>query len=249
MSAEALFLVVLVVCAAYWYWHREKSDERSLSPPQTPEPSSPSPIRASEEADPFLQEVASEKKRIDTVISMAQQQHECELDMRFADDVKLKKRLSKFARDNKLDEALIALWGEVKYYPAWSTRDDFDKWNRLHLESISSSDKGDTNSIEFTHQAQRFKITERRWSGMEGDSYSDLSFFEDSEEVFAIGCSVDHGEYETSYRCNSVSAFKKRGNWAKVLLEYYGRIQIERNKSSAEFKYFRADEIKSRFEE
>ena len=163
--------------------------------------------------------------------------------------MKTKERLSKFARDNGLDKALIALWGEIKNYPAWSTRDDFDKWNKLHLTSIAGSNEGEISSVEFTHDAQRFKLSERKWYGIEGESYSDMSFAEDAEEVFAIGCSVEHGEYETSYQCHGVSAFKKRGNWAKVLLEYYGRIQIERNNSSAEFKYFRADEIKSRFAE
>ena len=51
------------------------------------------------------------------------------------------------------------------------------------------------------------------------------------------------------YRCLDITAFKKRGHWAKLLLEMHRRIQIERNKSSAEFKYSHADEIKTRFEE
>ncbi|HEV8328274.1 MAG TPA: hypothetical protein VGQ08_12395 [Nitrospiraceae bacterium] len=66
--------------------------------------------------------------------------------------------------------------------------------------------------------------------------------------MFAIGCTVNYSEYGTSYPCHSISAFKKRGNWAKSLLEHYGRIQIERNKASSQLKYFRAEEIKSRFE-
>ena len=96
---------------------------------------------------------------------------------------------------------------------------------------------------------QRFKVTQRTWSGMESESYADFSFFEDGDEVFAIGCSIDYQEFGTGYSCCNVSAFKKRGNWVKVLLQYYGQIQIAQNKSSAEFKYFSADEIKSRFKE
>lgn len=126
-----------------------------------------------------MQQVASEKARTDTAVSVAGQQHERELEERFAEDVRLKKRLSQFARVNELDKALVALWKEINCYPAWSNRD----------------------------------------------------------------------EYSTSYSCFDVSAFKKRGNWAKVLLQYHGQIQIAQNKSSAELKYFRADEIKSRFKE
>ena len=163
--------------------------------------------------------------------------------------MKLKERLSQFARAHELDKALVALWEETKHYPAWSSRGDFDKWNKLHLTDIGGSSEKDTQSVEFTHGAQHYKTTERTWSGLDGESYADLSFFEEGNEVFAIGCSLEHGEYGTSYRCLNISALKKRGNWAQVLLEYYGHIKIERNKSSANFKYFRADEIKSRFEE
>lgn len=221
----------------------------SSDPSPVPQPVPPSPTQTLGEIDPFLQQVASEKIRTDAAITVALQQHERELETRFADDVKLKERLSQFARVNELDKALIALWEEIEHYPAWSSRDDFDKWNKLHLTDIVGSSEKDTKSVEFMHGAQRFKVMERTWSGMEDDSYADFSFFEDGEEVFAIGCSVDYGEYGTSYRCHGISAFKKRGNWAKVLFECYGRIQIERNKSSSELKYFRADEIKSRFEE
>ena len=185
----------------------------------------------------------------DAVVTTAVKQHERELEQRFAEDVKLKERLSQFARAHELDKALIAFWEEIQHYPAWSSRDDFEKWNRLKLTGLGGSSEGDVKSVKFTRGVQRFKMTERIWSGMEGESYADFAFFEDDDEVFAIGCSMDYGEYANSYRCFNISAFKKRGNWPAVLLEYYGQIQIEKNKSSADFKYFRADEIKSRFEE
>lgn len=249
MNSEALVLIVLAACVVYWYVRRARSDRSSSPPPPVPQPIPPSLAQTFGETDPFLRQVASEKVRTDAAVTAALQLHERELEKRFADDVKLKERLSQFARVNELDKALIALWEEIKHYPAWSSRDDFDKWNKLHLTDIAGSSEKDTESVEFMHGTQRFNVTERSWSGMEGDSYADFSFFEDGDEVFAIGCSIDYGEYGTSYRCLGISAFKKRGNWAKVLLEYYGRIQVERSKSSAELKYFRADEIKSRFEE
>ena len=203
----------------------------------------------SEPEDNFLRQVASEKTRTDAAIAAASQQHAHELETRFADDVKLRDQLSQFARANELDTVLIALWEEIKHYPALSSREDFDKRNKLHLTDIASASEKDTESIEFMYDGQRFKVTARSWSGMDMDSYVAYSFFEDGEEVFAIGCTLDSSGYGTSYRCHSISAFKKRGNWAKSLLEHYGRIKIERNKVSSQLKYyFRADEIKSRFE-
>lgn len=245
MSAEVFILIVLVACVAYWYSRRDRADKPSTSLPPVQQAVAPAGPQSQSDVDPFMQQIASEKARTDATVSAALQQHGRELEERFADDVRLKERLSQFARTNELDEALIALWEEIKYYPAWSSRGDFDKWNKLHLSGISGTKEKDTESVEFMHGTQRFTVTQRTWSD---ESYADFSFLEDGDEVFAIGCSVDYEEYGTSYRCLNVSAFKNRGSWAKMLLQYYGQIQIERNKSSVESKYFLADEIKSRFE-
>lgn len=249
MSSETLLLLVLAAGAAYWYWQKNRPNVASAPEIKTQEPPSQSPAHDPEEIDPFLRAVTLEKERADSAIDDARHQHERELETRFANDVKLKERLSKFARDQKLDAALSDLWKEIRHYPAWSSRDDFEKWNKLHLAGISGSKEGETESVEFSQGNQRFKITERRWYGIEGERYSDMSLFEDSEEVFAISCSI-HDEYDVdAYSCHGISAFKKRGNWPQVILEYYTQIQIERQKLTDGFKYFRADEIKSRFEE
>ncbi|HEV8328275.1 MAG TPA: hypothetical protein VGQ08_12400 [Nitrospiraceae bacterium] len=93
-------------------------------------------LSRSEPENNFLQQVASEMTRTDAAITAVSQQHGHELETRFADDVKLGEQLSQFARANELDTALIALWEEIEHYPAWSSREDFDKWNKLHLTDI-----------------------------------------------------------------------------------------------------------------
>lgn len=245
MTTETFLFFVLAAVAAFWYWQKNKpkvtpAPHKAEEPPSIPEP---------EEIDPFLQAIALQKVCTDSAIKDAKNQHEHELETRFANDVKLKERLSKFARDNKLDSALSDLWKEIRHYPAWSSHDDFEKWNKLHLAGISGSKDGDTESVEFFHGNHRFKITERRWYGIEGERYSDMSLFEDSEEVFAINCSI-YDKYDVDeYSCHGIAAFRKRGSWPQVILGYYAQIQIERNKLTDGLKYFRADEIKSRFEE
>ena len=78
---------------------------------------------------------------------------------------------------------------------------------------------------------------------------SDLLFFEDGDEVFAIECLVNSGDEGAGHICQRISTFKKRDNWPKVLLEYYGQLKIEKDKFLHEVKYFRSCDIKSCFEE
>ena len=253
MSGEILLLVTLLAYGAYWYFNRTKAKKPPSAAP-TPSPAlSPIPeaVRSGVQTvtDPFLNAVAAKKARSDAVVAAATQEYKHELDGRFSEDLALKERLSKFARANELDKALIALWEEIRHYPAWSSREDFAKWNKLQLTGVSGETNNDFRSVEFTHGSQTFKLSERSWSGMEAESYADFSLLENSDEVFAISCSSEYGNYGTDYNCLSISAFKKHGAWANVLLELHALIQIERNKTSAGFGYFRAEEIKSRFKE
>jgi len=254
MSDELLVILVLsviAVCVAYWYARRAKSDNSLPLKPDVTQPVSPSPEQAQPEIDPFLQQVVSDKAHIDEAVITAVQQHERELEQRFASDakhIKLKEQLSQFARMNELDEALIALWEEIEHYPTRSGEVDFDNWNKLNLIGIGGSSEGDTNSVEFMRGNQCFKVTERTRSEMKGLNV-DLSFFEDGDEVFAIECLVNSGNEGVGHICQRISTFKKRGNWPKVLLEYYGQIKIEKGKSLNAVKYFCAAETKSHFEE
>ena len=192
-------------------------------------------------ADPFLEEIASAKREADVDVDRATQTLERQLENRFSEDLGLKERLSRFAREHELDQALIAVWEEIKYYPSWVKREDFDKWNKLRLTDIEGSDEGEWNSVSFSHNGRRYSLSRKKWQGMAG-TCADFSLKENGVEVFGISCSVD---------CDwlDIVTFKKHGQWAKLLLEMHRLIRIEENKSSTGLKYFRADEIKKRFEE
>lgn len=263
MNSDLIVLIIIAACAVYLY-SRGFSSPR---PPQSAQSPFPEPAEQHKQAvensgdvdepsrrvlqdDPFLRKIVTEKLIVDEEVSKAVTEYERELDERFSDDLKIKARLSRFAKENGLDRALIAVWEEIKYYPAWSQREDFSKWNSLELGGIDGLDEGDVKTVIFvTDEGQRFILSETRSTGMEGDAYADFSFSEDGVEVFAIGCSADYEEYGVNYQCHTISAFRKRGNWASILLRLYGRTRIGREKLSAKTQYFRADEIKSRFEE
>jgi hypothetical protein len=200
-------------------------------------------------ADHFSDEIARERARILEVVAAATERYESELAERFADDLRVKQRLSDFARANNLDSALTALWNEIKHYPAWSQRDDFDKWNTLNLSGIAGTKADDTEAVEFVHDDRRFGVVRRMWSGEDNASYADFTLIENDEEVFAISCAVEDDGYRTRYACFDIRGFKKRGVWAKVLLHYYGEILNRENRLVAECGYPFADEIQERFEE
>ncbi len=247
MQIELIILVVLaviIVCAVYWYLHRAKSvNSSSLK-------FGPTKIEALPETDPFLQKIASDKADIDKATILAVQQHENELEQRFASDmkhVKIMEQLSQFARVNELDEALIALWEEIKNYPEWSRQEDPDKWNKLNLTGISGLNDKDTSTVEFMRGAQQFRISRRVQSGVK-ETIAGLSLFEDDKEVFAIDCLITSCDEEAKHICQRINTFKRRGNWARAILEYYGQLKIEKKNSLNDVKYFCAAEIKSHFD-
>jgi hypothetical protein len=235
-STILFILLICMLCGVYWYVRNHKKSNNLL------------PLRAVE--DPYLEEVASFKAKIDKSVTTAVRQHEQELEQRYENDaahLHRKERLSQFARIADLDKALIVIWEEIEHYPIWLKRDDSDKWNKLSLEGINSSNKEDLYSVEFLYDSQQLKITEKTQSKT-GELNSILSLFENDIEVFAIECSINAIDEKTNHICQQICAFKERGNWPKVLLKLYGQIRIEEGKSADEVKYFRANECKSSFE-
>ena len=231
-----LILLISMLGVAYWY-ARNRIKRNSLLP-----------LRI--DGDPYLQEVASFKAKIDKTVTTTVRQHEQELEQRYENDaehLQRKERLSQFARATELDKALIVIWEEIEHYPLWLKRDDSDKWNKLNLQGINGSGKEDTYSVEFLYSSQQFKITEKTQNET-GELNSMLILFEDNVEVFAIECSINALDEKTNHICQQICAFKEKGNWPKTLLELYGRIRIEKGKSADEVKYFRVNEFKSRFE-
>jgi len=234
--AILLILLISMLCVAYWYTRNRIKRNNLL------------PLRV--DGDPYLQGVATFKKKIDKTVTTTVRRHEQELEQRYENDAEhlhRKERLSQFARAADLDKALIVIWEEIEHYPLWLKRDDSDKWNKLNLQGINGSSKEDTYSVEFLYDSQQFRVTEKTQSET-GELNSILFLFEDNIEVFAIECSINAIDEEANHICQQICAFKERGNWPKILLELYGRIRIEKGKSADEVKYFRANEFKSRFE-
>lgn len=222
----------------YMWWKKNETQQQPLPVVNKPKPP----------GEEFLEAIVSAKARADVEVESARRQHEADLRNRFEDDVRFKERLTKFAQENDLDDALVALWEEVHNYAACAAARKDQEWNRLRITDPVDSSTDRLRQVQFTYDGHRFCVTRKDWSGEDGDSYADFALLEDGEEMFAISCSENIDEYLSTYTSNSVSAFKKKGSWGTTLLRFYAEIRKGRDKRG-NFRYFGAENIKNRFQE
>jgi hypothetical protein len=250
MSLEALLILAIAIYAVYWLVQRfgTGTAPTPLEAKQPPPPAEEIDKDPPEPADPFLVKVQEARRRAEAELTEETNAHSKGLRTRFGEDVKLKEELATFARENGLDRALIAVAEEIRHYPSWSRRADFEKWNKLQLSEVSGEREGDEEYVEFMFNGTRYKIIKSASTGYDGDLYTDFSIFEKNEEMFSISCSSEYHEHGMSHSCLDVTAFRRRGNWAEALLLMRGRIDAESKKGSTDLSYLKADEIRSKFE-
>lgn len=147
-------------------------------------------------------------------------------------------RLSEFAKKQELDQALMALWEEIKHYPARAKQKDGNRaWNRLGVEKVGGSEDGQKTTVAFSYAAHQYAISstvrdQKFFFPGDEELVTDFDLLEDGKEVFAISCSKEFDELETSNKCLSVNAFKRHGEWAKMLIQLHGHIRQKTNKNS-----------------
>lgn len=248
MDYFILLLLLLVGWVAYGVWSRWVSSTETPIEKKVDESPLPQPEEPERLEDAFLSQIRTTKAKADADVEAASTQHEQRLKEQFEEDLKLKARLSEFAIDHRLDKALVALWGEIKYLPDYTNRPNYTELNKLNLVGVIGCKDKDTQTVEFEHDGVRFKVFEREWFGSEGEVYVDYSLFENGDLVFGVSCIKVFDEYVDHTRVINIEAFKNLGSWAKMLLKYYVLIEIEQSKSSAALLYYGADEIKDKFQ-
>ncbi|KQV88363.1 hypothetical protein ASC91_16295 [Pelomonas sp. Root1237] len=138
----------------------------------------------------------------------------------------------------------------MRSYPAWSKRDDWQQWNKLGIDNPSEESQDFKNkTMHFGYHGTAYSIVTRERDGIETNTHMDFQLLENGEEVFAISCEVVYDDYMTWYRPVDVKAFKRRGNWASMLVQLFAKKQLESEKSSANFRARMASDIKQRFAE
>jgi hypothetical protein len=118
------------------------------------------------EGDPFLAGLLVAKREAVVHANAAESSHRTDMEKRFSGDLAMKERLTKFAKENQIDKALAAVWDAIKYYPTWSKRDDWAKWNTLNLVGVGGgkSDDFKKSSVTFNYEGRNFEIVERKWT-------------------------------------------------------------------------------------
>lgn len=203
--------------------------------------------------DAFEDEIETQRKQAEIEIKKAAEERKQELDEKYSADIKLKNELATFAKKQKLDVALVAVWEAIKYYPSWSKRDDFSQHqvvagNNWAEEKIKENNQ-EFQSISFKYNDVPFSIRYRESpSYMDTGYYVELMLFENNELVFHISGSKDFTDWGSQISAGLIQALKKKGTWAKFLLEAWQSVQIGKQKSETSLQYYGADKIKENFQ-
>ena len=244
-------LLIMVVMTVVRIWQRTPPEEvDEVAPPLLTAGEQDQPAQRAapkDQPDPFLRDVVAARQWADSEVEKAVHTHEETLDDQYSDDIKLKEQLAAFATEQKLDEALVDLWEELKYYPGPDTQSGFDA-ERLKVTNVKGSRVNDRESIVFSYQAHRYVLTSSQWGDV-GDAYRDFALHEDGNEVFGINCSLDKNSSPPRYSAYDIRAFKKRGHWARMLLDLHRHIRIKRDTRATDSRFHGADKIRDQFQQ
>jgi hypothetical protein len=251
MDFEELFYSALFFVPVGWLMWRANKPKKK---PERPEPEgmtfTKGPGQPAPDADPFLDAVEAERRAAERKLRMDQEAYRKAIEAQVFNDEYLKTKLTKFAKENKLDIAIAQLWEEMHHYPTWSSRADWPELNKLGIENPREDDAPDFRDkpLHFVYKGTEYTIVPRQWSGVEHETYIDFQLLENGEEVFAVTCAYGY-DYVATYRPISVKAFKKRGNWASMLIQLFAKKEFESEKTSADWRAKAASDIKERFAE
>lgn len=206
----------------------------------------------------FSNEIYGDDDQIHQKIKQSLSEYKSKLEKKYAQDISLKNQLSEFAKKNKLDTALIEVWNEIKYYPAFVERHDFHKVNLLQIEDIKDKNEGDKHKkeniiISFIWKEINFRIqNEIKKSLMpESGGVSVFNLFENNELVFKVSAKIRTdklGDY-MGLAYPSVEVLKKREAWVNFLMDSWEKIQFKKIKRSIESQFAGLDQIKNNFQD
>jgi hypothetical protein len=104
-------------------------------------------------------------------------------------------------------------------------------------------------AVSFSWEGERYTVNHREWRGIEGETNADLSLFEGEGEVFGISSAINYTEWGSDYQCIDITAFRRKGSWAKLLLHAHAVAEVAQQKADLELRYFGAGEIRKKFQE
>ncbi len=249
MEIDFVFAAVVVALLVWWIWEIRRGKKQGSTEESANPESGKFESEKSLSSDQFLSQITKVRVEAERTVNQLSRQYAQSIEAQVKEDEALKGRLSKFAKENRLDHALIKLWDEVKNYPSWSKRPDFKQYDKLNFDSFGESTESDNRLIWFSDGRSKFSIKTRTWSGMDSENYQDFTLLENDDEVFSISTLIDYETHVTSFSPISVNMFKRRGTWALILIEASAKLELASEKSSADWRARLAKDIKDKFSE
>ncbi len=199
--------------------------------------------------DDFLLAISNKKNAMDKAVADEVERYRADLEDKYSEDLKTKEKLSSFATDIGLDRILIRLADEVSYL-----RDQGSQVKNLgYVFNGRTKDKDGDEVISLLGPRGSLRIREKKTLPYSPDPdddtvcYIDYTLYEGSELKFSISCAQTCAEWN-NVRCFSVTAFRNSGSWAEQLLEIDRLLRIQSDTERVRAEYFKADEIRDRFQ-
>lgn len=162
------------------------------------------------------------------------------------DAAEAKKRIQRaeeLVRQSGLGKALEALLAHTKHWPAWSKREDFEKWVGFPVGKVlaeKQSDEGKykvttTTVICFVYDGEQYALRFKDDGTTilpDGEAFHSgtVEFIANRETVLGLDISEDSSEFVSEWRYFGVNALKI-GPWSKALLEIGAYIRSHDAKS------------------
>ena len=149
-----------------------------------------------------------------------------------------------FARNLHLDQKLMEIYEEVKYYPNWSTREDWlqSKYSLCEIDEPKGETRDKERDISFKLNSHAYKLTyhdEGSSIGFDGDyvHYTQLSLRDSFDNLLIeINISVDVDPFGLISKPIDISAFVP-STWIQDFLECYEKFQANKKARDIREKY------------
>lgn len=146
---------------------------------------------------------------------------------------------TKIVCDGRLAYALLRqLVPEVRYWPAWIKRDDFEKHKSFRCEVVSAQKTnaqqnglgGEEVAVCFIYNGTRYTVRHinRGWSSVPNsmEQIGDASLYVDNECVLTIACTLDAAKEHEHWKFSSVRSMRLSASWTKDLLQMASDIEV-----------------------
>jgi len=155
---------------------------------------------------------------------------------------------TKIVIEGRLAYALLRqLLEEVKYWPSWSKRDDFEQYKNLNCELLSAENNsvGDPNQrheetvVKFIYNGRTytFMFLDKGWSVLPGSTerYGVASLNDETGSVLSMECVLD-GAVEFSYwQFLSLKVLRLKDVWTQDLLQIATDLELSREREREDY--------------